>query len=112
MGDASREIMRLARRQVPEWTPAQVNDVLAHQHEIGPGDQEIVVADRRGRTRYFEDRSSLLRRRRALPYCRDHSAADGLQRCDFHVGRLWPVEGQRLLVRPAPHLERGAGETL
>jgi len=54
MGDASREIMRLARRQVPEWTPAQVNDVLAHQHEIGPGDQEIVVVDVREKHEWNE----------------------------------------------------------
>lgn len=54
MGDASREIMRRARRQVPEWTPAQVNDVLAHQHEIGPGDQEIVVVDVREKHEWNE----------------------------------------------------------
>src|SRR2546430_2289230 len=54
MGDASREIMRLARRHVPEWTPAQVNDVLAHQHEIGPGDQEIVVVDVREKHEWSE----------------------------------------------------------
>jgi sulfur-carrier protein adenylyltransferase/sulfurtransferase len=54
MGDASREIMRQARRQVPEWTPAQVNDVLAHQHEIGPGDQEIVVVDVREKHEWNE----------------------------------------------------------
>jgi molybdopterin/thiamine biosynthesis adenylyltransferase/rhodanese-related sulfurtransferase len=45
MGDASREIMRQARRQVPEWTPAQVNEALANQHEAAPGDQEIVLVD-------------------------------------------------------------------
>src|SRR5216684_3141807 len=54
MGDASREIMRQARRQVPEWTPAQVNDVLAHQHETGPGDQEIVVVDVREKHEWNE----------------------------------------------------------
>src|SRR2546428_10232456 len=54
MGDASREIMRLARRQVPEWTPAQVNDVLAHQHEIGPGDQDIVLVDVREKHEWNE----------------------------------------------------------
>ncbi len=36
MGDASREIMRQARQQVPEWTPAQVHEALAHQHEANP----------------------------------------------------------------------------
>src|SRR5436853_4498843 len=54
MGDASREIMRQARRQVPEWTPAQVNDVLAHQHESSPGDQEIVVVDVREKHEWNE----------------------------------------------------------
>ena len=45
MGDASRQIMRQARRQVSEWTPSQVNEALAHQHEAGPGHQEIVLVD-------------------------------------------------------------------
>jgi sulfur-carrier protein adenylyltransferase/sulfurtransferase len=45
MGEASREIMRQARRQVPEWTPAQVHEALANQHEAGPGHQEIVLVD-------------------------------------------------------------------
>lgn len=35
MGDASREIMRQARRQVLEWTPSQVHEALANQHEAG-----------------------------------------------------------------------------
>ena len=54
MGDASREIMRQARRQVPEWTPAQVNDVLAHQHETSSGDQEIVIVDVREKHEWNE----------------------------------------------------------
>jgi len=45
MGDASRQIMRQARRQVPEWTPSQVNEALAHQHEAGPKHHEIVLVD-------------------------------------------------------------------
>jgi len=45
MGDASREIMRQARRQVAEWTPSQVNEALAGQHEAGPEHQEIVLVD-------------------------------------------------------------------
>src|SRR5579864_6155191 len=45
MGDASREIMRQARRQVPEWTPGQVNEALASQHEAGRNNQEIVLVD-------------------------------------------------------------------
>lgn len=42
MGEASREIMRQARRQVPEWTPAQVQGALAGQHGA---DQEIALVD-------------------------------------------------------------------
>ncbi len=45
MGNASREILRRARQQVPEWTPAQVHEALAHQHEAGPDKQEIVLVD-------------------------------------------------------------------
>jgi molybdopterin/thiamine biosynthesis adenylyltransferase len=45
MGEASREIMRQARRQVPEWSPAQVRDALATQHEAGRNEQEIVLVD-------------------------------------------------------------------
>jgi molybdopterin/thiamine biosynthesis adenylyltransferase/rhodanese-related sulfurtransferase len=33
MGDASREILRRARQQVPEWTPAQVDDALSQKRE-------------------------------------------------------------------------------
>ena len=45
MGEASREIMRQARREVPEWTPAQVHEALANQHEARPDQQEIVLVD-------------------------------------------------------------------
>ena len=45
MGDASREIMRQARKQVPEWSPNQVHEALAVQHESGPENQEIVLVD-------------------------------------------------------------------
>lgn len=45
MGNASREILRRARQQVPEWTPAQVHEALEHQHEAGPNKQEIVLVD-------------------------------------------------------------------
>lgn len=41
MGDASREIMRKARQQVPEWTPAQVRDQLHGDS----GEQDIVLVD-------------------------------------------------------------------
>src|SRR5437764_15412300 len=45
MGDASREIMRRARRQVPEWTPAQVRETLAHQKGSDSNAQDIVLVD-------------------------------------------------------------------
>src|SRR5436309_1654442 len=32
MGEASREIMRQARKQVPEWSPPQVQDALAKRY--------------------------------------------------------------------------------
>src|SRR5215467_4535439 len=54
MGDASREIMRRARQQVPEWTPAQVHDALAQQHETNPDNQEVVVVDVREKHEWNE----------------------------------------------------------
>ncbi len=43
MGDASREILKRARQQVPEWTTTQVNDALNHQQDTT--DQDVVVVD-------------------------------------------------------------------
>src|SRR5438876_11037743 len=54
MGEASREIMRQARRQVPEWSTPQVNEALANQHEPGPADQEIVLVDVREKHEWNE----------------------------------------------------------
>ena len=54
MGNASREIMRQARRQVPEWTPSQVHEALANQHEAGPDQQEIVLVDVREKYEWNE----------------------------------------------------------
>ncbi len=54
MGDASREIMRQARQQVSEWTPSQVHEALAGQHEAGPGHQEIVLVDVREKLEWNE----------------------------------------------------------
>ncbi|HZU01859.1 MAG TPA: molybdopterin-synthase adenylyltransferase MoeB [Ktedonobacteraceae bacterium] len=54
MGDASREIMRRARRQVPEWTPAQVRDVLAHQKGSDSNTQDIVLVDVREKHEWNE----------------------------------------------------------
>jgi len=48
MGDASREIMRRARQQVPEWTPGQVREKLA-----GDG-QDIVLVDVREKHEWNE----------------------------------------------------------
>ena len=45
MGEASREIMRQARRQVPEWSSSKVHEALAHQHEAGRECQDIVLVD-------------------------------------------------------------------
>src|SRR3984893_15888665 len=45
MGEASSEIMRQARKQVAEWTPAHVNEALAEQHEAGSNGQDIVLVD-------------------------------------------------------------------
>ncbi len=50
MGNASREIMR----QVPEWTPSQVHEALANQHEAGPDQQEIVLVDVREKHEWNE----------------------------------------------------------
>jgi len=54
MGDASREIMRRARQQVPEWTPAQVHGALAEQHEANTDNQEVVVVDVREKHEWNE----------------------------------------------------------
>src|SRR6266700_5260995 len=53
MGDASREIMRRARQQVPEWTAAQVHDTLDHQN--GSHDkQDVVLVDVREKNEWNE----------------------------------------------------------
>lgn len=52
MGEASREIMRRARKQVPEWSPAQVQAALAQQRENGQ--QEIVLVDVREKNEWNE----------------------------------------------------------
>jgi len=45
MGDASREILRRARQQVPEWTPSQVHENFTRLQDNGPGDQDFVLVD-------------------------------------------------------------------
>jgi sulfur-carrier protein adenylyltransferase/sulfurtransferase len=54
MGDAFRDIMRRARQQVPEWSPAQVNAALAHQHDSGHDDQDFVLVDVREKHEWNE----------------------------------------------------------
>ena len=54
MGEASREIMRKARRQVSEWSSQQVHESLAHQHEAGPEHQDIVLVDVREKHEWSE----------------------------------------------------------
>src|SRR2546429_7080026 len=54
MGEASREILRQARRQVPEWSTPQVNEAMAHQHEAGRENQEIVLVDVREKHEWNE----------------------------------------------------------
>src|SRR5450759_1916826 len=54
MGEASREIMRQARRQVQEWTTPQVNEARAKQHEAGRENQEIVLVDVREKHEWNE----------------------------------------------------------
>ena len=54
MGEASREIMRQARRQVSEWSSPQVHESLAHQHEAGPEHQDIVLVDVREKHEWSE----------------------------------------------------------
>lgn len=52
MGDASREIMRQARRQVPEWTPSQTNEALSEQRK--EEQDEIVLVDVREKNEWDE----------------------------------------------------------
>ena len=54
MGEASREIMRQARKQVEEWTPARVHEALAEQHEAGSDGQDIVLVDVREKIEWNE----------------------------------------------------------
>ena len=54
MGEASRQIMRQARQQVPEWSTTQVNDAIEQQHQGKADDQEIVVVDVREKHEWNE----------------------------------------------------------
>jgi sulfur-carrier protein adenylyltransferase/sulfurtransferase len=48
MGDASRELMRRARREVPEWTPAQTNEELTQRLD------EVILVDVREKNEWDE----------------------------------------------------------
>jgi molybdopterin/thiamine biosynthesis adenylyltransferase/rhodanese-related sulfurtransferase len=52
MGDASREMLRRARQQVPEWRPSQVREALARQKESEG--QDIVLVDVREKHEWNE----------------------------------------------------------
>ena len=53
MGEAFREIMRQARQHVPEWSPAQVNNALAHW-QAERDDQDFVLVDVREKHEWNE----------------------------------------------------------
>ena len=52
MGDASREIMRQARKQVPEWTTAETNEALTRQRKEDQDD--LVLVDVREKNEWDE----------------------------------------------------------
>jgi molybdopterin/thiamine biosynthesis adenylyltransferase/rhodanese-related sulfurtransferase len=54
MGEASREIMRQARREVPEWSVSQVKETLAHHKEGRSDEDEIVLVDVREKNEWNE----------------------------------------------------------
>src|SRR5258708_37758649 len=53
MGDASRELLRQARREVPEWNPSRVHDVL-DQQGTGQDGQKVVLVDVREKHEWDE----------------------------------------------------------
>ncbi|MEO8956988.1 MAG: rhodanese-like domain-containing protein, partial [Ktedonobacteraceae bacterium] len=53
MGEASRQIMRQARQQVPEWSASQAHDAIG-QHEAGPEPSDVVVVDVREKLEWNE----------------------------------------------------------
>ncbi len=54
MGEASREILRRARKQVPEWSAKQVHGELEQQQQSNPTDQEFVLVDVREKNEWDE----------------------------------------------------------
>ncbi len=53
MGEASRQIMRQARQQVPEWSASQVHDAI-EQHEAATEASDVVVVDVREKLEWNE----------------------------------------------------------
>jgi len=51
MGDASREILKRARQQVPEWSSAQVHDALEHKQH---NDDDFTLVDVREKNEWNE----------------------------------------------------------
>ncbi len=51
MGEAFREIMKRARQQVPEWSPAQVNEALTQRKK---GEDDFVLVDVREKVEWNE----------------------------------------------------------
>ena len=51
MGEAFREIIRQARRQVLEWSPAQVNQALDHREQR---EEDFVLVDVREKVEWDE----------------------------------------------------------
>ena len=132
MGDASREIMRQARRQVPEWSPSKLHEALAIQHEAGPTNQEIVLVDVREKHEWDEGhlpgaihvpRGYLeLQIEEAVPdksktivlYCaggvtitygRCNLTANGVSKSNFYVWRIWAMERQWISICATAHDE-------
>ena len=54
MGDASREILRQARKQIPQWSATQVHDAFEQKQESGAEDQDFVLVDVREKHEWNE----------------------------------------------------------
>src|ERR1035438_2343416 len=54
MGEASREILRRARKQVPEWSTKQVHGELEQQQQATPTEQDFVLVDVREKNEWDE----------------------------------------------------------
>ena len=54
MGDASREILRQARKQIPQWSATQVHDAFEQKQESGAEDQDFVLVDVREKNEWNE----------------------------------------------------------